>query len=52
MTAAIAATVSREPVTITGFGSVPTSYPGFLADLQRLGGHAEVVQTLEQEGVR
>jgi len=52
MTAAIAATVSRDPVTITGFGSVPTSYPGFLPDLERLGGHVEIIWTHDEERVR
>lgn len=43
MTAAVAASVADGPVTITGFGSVPTSYPGFLEDFERLGGRYEVV---------
>ena len=44
MTAAVAATVAQEPVTIRGFRSVPTSYPGFLADIQALGGHIDVLE--------
>lgn len=44
MTAAVAATVAREPVEISGFAAVPTSYPGFLDDLQHLGGAVEVIE--------
>lgn len=43
MTAAIAATISERPVTITGFAAVPTSYPAFLRDLAQLGGRADVL---------
>jgi 3-phosphoshikimate 1-carboxyvinyltransferase len=43
MTAAIAATISLRPVTITGFAAVPTSYPAFLRDLAHLGGRAEIL---------
>jgi 3-phosphoshikimate 1-carboxyvinyltransferase len=43
MTAAIGATVADEPVEITGFGAVATSYPDFLDDLRRLGGSVEVL---------
>ena len=43
MTAAIAGCVASAPVEISGFGSVSTSYPGFLDDLARLGGRAEVL---------
>jgi 3-phosphoshikimate 1-carboxyvinyltransferase len=43
MTAAIAATISTEPVEIVGFASVASSYPTFLDDLQALGGRVEVV---------
>lgn len=42
MTAAIAACLGTAPVDITGFAAVGTSYPGFLDDLSRLGGRAEV----------
>lgn len=42
MTAAVAATFATGPVDIDGFGSVATSYPGFLADLVALGGAVEV----------
>lgn len=38
MTAAIAASLGTGPVDIDGFSAVGTSYPGFLADLERLGG--------------
>lgn len=44
MSAAIGATVARQPVDIAGFGAVPTSYPTFLAHLAALGGRAEVLQ--------
>ena len=44
MTAAIAATVGAAPVDIAGFAAVPTSYPGFLADLESLGGRIEVLE--------
>jgi 3-phosphoshikimate 1-carboxyvinyltransferase len=40
MAAAIAGLASREPVRIKGFGSVSTSYPGFLEDMKTLGGQA------------
>lgn len=42
MTAAVAATLGTGPVDIDGFGSVATSYPGFLTDLTALGGAVEV----------
>ena len=42
MTAAVAACLGDAPVDITGFAAVGTSYPGFLDDLTRLGGRAEV----------
>ena len=42
MTAAVAACLGTAPVDILGFASVGTSYPGFLDDLDRLGGRAEV----------
>ena len=42
MTAAVAACIGTAPVHITGFSTVGTSYPGFLTDLSRLGGRAEV----------
>ena len=42
MTAAIAASIGRGPVTIDGFATVGSSYPGFLADLSALGGGWEV----------
>ena len=42
MTAAVAACIGTAPVHITGFSAVGTSYPGFLSDLSRLGGRAEV----------
>lgn len=38
MAAAIAALACREPVTITGFACVGTSYPSFLDDLAAVGG--------------
>lgn len=38
MSAAIAATVCREPVTILGAEAVEKSYPGFWADYRALGG--------------
>jgi 3-phosphoshikimate 1-carboxyvinyltransferase len=41
MTAAIAATLGTGPVTIDGFTAVGTSYPGFLSDLEALGGRIE-----------
>jgi 3-phosphoshikimate 1-carboxyvinyltransferase len=43
MTAAIAAVLGTGPVEIGGFAAVATSYPTFLDDLGRLGGHAEVL---------
>jgi 3-phosphoshikimate 1-carboxyvinyltransferase len=43
MTAAIAGVIGDGPVEITGFSSVATSYPSFLADLERLGGRYEVL---------
>lgn len=43
MAACVGATIADAPVTITGFASVPTSYPTFLEHLEALGGHAEVV---------
>lgn len=39
MAAAIAALAARAPVEIASFAAVATSYPSFLADLTRLGGH-------------
>ena len=42
MTAAVAAILGTDPVRISGFAAVGTSYPGFLSDLSRLGGRAEV----------
>lgn len=42
MTAAIAGSLGTAPVDISGFAAVATSYPGFLSDLSRLGGRAEV----------
>lgn len=44
MTAAVAATVATAPVVIEGFAATATSYPTFLEDLRRLGGHAETVE--------
>jgi 3-phosphoshikimate 1-carboxyvinyltransferase len=41
MAAAVAALSAREPVTITGFQAVATSYPSFLQDLTALGGRWE-----------
>jgi 3-phosphoshikimate 1-carboxyvinyltransferase len=41
MAAAVAALAAREPVLVTGFGAVATSYPSFLDDLHRLGGRWE-----------
>jgi 3-phosphoshikimate 1-carboxyvinyltransferase len=38
MAAAIAALAAAEPVLVTGFRAVATSYPSFLADLRSLGG--------------
>ena len=38
MTAAVAASIGRGPVTIDGFATVGSSYPGFLTDLSALGG--------------
>jgi 3-phosphoshikimate 1-carboxyvinyltransferase len=49
MTAAVAATAAAEPVEIRGFGSVPTSYPDFLAHLEALGGQVEVLESVEDE---
>lgn len=43
MTAAIAGVLGTSAVEITGFEAVATSYPTFLADLQRLGGEVEVL---------
>jgi 3-phosphoshikimate 1-carboxyvinyltransferase len=43
MTAAIAGVLATGPVEVTGFGSVATSYPSFLADLVALGGAVEVL---------
>lgn len=43
MTAAVAATLGTGPVTIDGFRTVGSSYPGFLTDLESLGGRAESV---------
>lgn len=42
MSAAVAATVCREHVTILGAGAVSKSYPRFWADFQALGGSAHV----------
>ncbi|MDX1510241.1 MAG: 3-phosphoshikimate 1-carboxyvinyltransferase [Nitriliruptorales bacterium] len=44
MTAAIAATVASEPVTIAGFASTASSYPGFRDDFVQLGGRLEPEQ--------
>lgn len=41
MSAAVAATVAAGPVTIHGFASVASSYPGFADDLERLGGRVD-----------
>jgi 3-phosphoshikimate 1-carboxyvinyltransferase len=41
MAAAVAALVATEPVLVTGFGAVATSYPTFLDDLTALGGRWE-----------
>ena len=43
MAASVGATVAADPVTITGFRSVPTSYPNFLDHLEALGGRYEVL---------
>ena len=43
MTAAIAASLCANPVTITGAEAVNKSYPGFFDDLRLLGGSAEVI---------
>ena len=40
MSAAIAATVCSEPVTILGAEAVNKSYPAFWSDFNALGGHA------------
>ena len=42
MTAAVAASLGSGSVTIGGFGTVGSSYPQFLADLESLGGRWEV----------
>jgi 3-phosphoshikimate 1-carboxyvinyltransferase len=34
--------VASDPVTVTGAENINTSYPGFMADLQRLGGEVTV----------
>jgi 3-phosphoshikimate 1-carboxyvinyltransferase len=47
MTAAIAAVLGTGPVEIGGFAAVATSYPTFLDDLVRLGGHVEVLAETE-----
>lgn len=47
MTAAIAGVLGTGPVEIGGFAAVATSYPTFLDDLARLGGHAEVLAETE-----
>ena len=44
MMAAMAATVCRQPITLTGAESVRKSYPGFWADYCRLGGMIQEVQ--------
>lgn len=44
MTAAIAGVVGDGPVEIDGFDAVASSYPGFVADLVRLGGEVEVLE--------
>ena len=41
MSAAIAATVCKEPVTILGAQCVSKSYPRFFEEYQRLGGNYE-----------
>lgn len=43
MMAAIAGTIASGPVEITGFATVGSSYPSFLQDLTRLGGHYDVL---------
>ena len=40
MTAAVAALISKDPVTISGWDSVATSYPTFLSDLEYLRSNA------------
>jgi 3-phosphoshikimate 1-carboxyvinyltransferase len=42
MSAAIAATVCRESVTILNAHEVKKSYPGFWEDYQKLGGNYEL----------
>jgi 3-phosphoshikimate 1-carboxyvinyltransferase len=43
MTAALAGVLGTAPVEVAGFATVASSYPGFLADLERLGGRVEVL---------
>lgn len=43
MTAALAGAIGTAPVEVEGFATVASSYPGFLADLGRLGGRVEVL---------
>ena len=43
MMAAMAATVCRAPITLTGAESVKKSYPGFWDDYCRLGGSIQEV---------
>ena len=43
MTAALAGALGTAPVEVAGFATVASSYPGFLADLERLGGRVEVL---------
>ena len=45
MMAAMAATVCREPITLTGAESVRKSYPGFWDDYCRLGGSIQEVSS-------
>lgn len=48
MAAAVGATMGHSPVEVRGFASVPTSYPTFLDHLATLGGHAEVLATIDE----
>ncbi len=43
MTAALAGTLGTAAVEVHGFATVASSYPGFLADLELLGGRVEVL---------
>jgi len=40
--------VASGPVTVHGCHNINTSYPGFVADLSRLGGHVRNVRPKEQ----